>query len=108
MGETARPSPVRVLKALPDLPELLATANFRELRHCEVRLVPSPMDENFSGSCTVTSRNSLIHNGATTVTKSASFDAEGAPPCCCRVLTAVSERLLVTVNFREFQFHALR
>jgi hypothetical protein len=30
MGETARPAPVRVLKALPDLPELLATANFAE------------------------------------------------------------------------------
>jgi hypothetical protein len=30
MGETARPSPVRVLKALLDLPELLATANFYE------------------------------------------------------------------------------
>src|SRR5215203_3313098 len=40
MGETAQPSPVRVLKALPDLPELLATANFRELRFGEVRRIP--------------------------------------------------------------------
>ena len=39
MGETARPSPVRVLKALPDLPELLAIANFRELRKDEVRRI---------------------------------------------------------------------
>jgi hypothetical protein len=39
MGETARPSPVRILKALPDLPELLATANFRELRKDEVRRI---------------------------------------------------------------------
>jgi len=66
------------------------------------------MGENFSGSCIVTSRNSLIHNGATTATKSERFDAEGVPPCCCRVLTAASERVLATVNFGEFFFHALR
>jgi len=66
------------------------------------------MDENFSGNCIVTSRNSLILNGATTATKSESFDAKGVPPCCCRVLTAASERLLATVNFAEFLFfHAL-
>jgi hypothetical protein len=65
------------------------------------------MDENFSGNCIVTSRNSLILNGATTATKSESFDAKGVPPCCCRVLTAASERLLATVNFAEFPFHAL-
>src|SRR5215208_73401 len=62
----------------------------------------------FSGSCVVTSRNSLIHNGATPATKSGRFDAEGVPPCCCRVLSAASERLLATLNFREFLFHAVR
>jgi hypothetical protein len=34
---------------------------------------PTPMGENFSGSCIVTSRNSLIHIGATTATKSGRF-----------------------------------
>jgi hypothetical protein len=62
------------------------------------------MGENFSGSCIVTSRDSLIRNGATTATKSERFDAEGVPACCCRVLTAASERLLATVNFGEFLF----
>src|ERR687890_1937910 len=42
MGGTARPSPVRVLKALLDLPELLATANFLKLRKGEVRRIPIP------------------------------------------------------------------
>jgi hypothetical protein len=63
--------------------------------------------QDFSGSHTVTSRNPLIQNGATTATKSKSFDAEGVPPCSRRVLTAASERLLATVNFREFYFHAV-
>jgi hypothetical protein len=63
------------------------------------------MGENFSGSCIVTSRNFLIHIGATVATKSERFDAEGVPPCCCRVLTAASERLLATANFAEFRFY---
>jgi len=58
----------------------------------------------FSGSCDVTSCNSLIHIGATTATKSERFDAEGVPPCCCRVLSAASERLLATLNFGEYLF----
>jgi hypothetical protein len=67
-------------------------------------LSPGPRGENFSGSCIVTSRNPLIHDGATTATKSERFDAEGVPPCCGRALTAASERLLATVNFRESDF----
>jgi hypothetical protein len=51
--------------------------NFRESRICDIRLVPSPMGENFSGSCIVTSRNPLIHIGATTATKSERFGAGG-------------------------------
>src|SRR5215212_12056737 len=43
--------------------------NFLESRICELRLVPTPMGENFSGSSIVTSRNYLIHIGATTATK---------------------------------------
>jgi len=66
------------------------------------------MGENFSGSCIVTSRNSLIHLGATTATNSERFDVEGVLPCCCQVLTAASQRLLATVNFGEFFFYALR
>jgi hypothetical protein len=78
--------------------------NFGELHKGEVRLSPGPMGEDFSGSRTVTSRNPLIHNGATTATKSERFEAEGVSPCCCRALSAASERLLATVNFREFLF----
>jgi hypothetical protein len=48
----------------------------------EVRLIPAPMGEDFSGSCTVTSRNPLIQIGATNGTKSERFDAKGVPPCC--------------------------
>src|SRR5215211_9447816 len=66
------------------------------------------LQADFSGSWDVTSRNSLIHIGATTATKLERFDAEGVPACCCRVLTAASERLLATVNFAEFLFHAIR
>jgi hypothetical protein len=57
--------------------------------------------------CIVTSRNSLIHNGATTATKSERFGAEWMPPCCCRALTAASERLLATANFVEFLFYVV-
>src|ERR671910_595800 len=52
-------------------------SNFLELRHGEARLVPGPMGQDFSGSCTVTRRNPLIHNGATTATKSGRFDPQG-------------------------------
>src|SRR5688572_1567528 len=52
-------------------------ANFVETRICELRLVPSPMGENFSGSRTVTSRNPLIHIDTTTATKSPRFGAGG-------------------------------
>src|SRR5215208_1187785 len=51
--------------------------NFAETRICEVRLVPSPMGGNFSGSCIVTNRNPLIHIGATTATRSERFGAGG-------------------------------
>src|SRR5215212_9662107 len=44
------------------------TPNFGKLRACEVRLCPAPMGEKFSGSWSVTSRNPLIHNGATNAT----------------------------------------
>jgi hypothetical protein len=50
----------------------------------EVRASPGLVSRDFSGSCIVTSRNSLIHNGATTATKSERFDAEGVLPCCSR------------------------
>src|SRR5215210_8693035 len=56
---------------------LQSVANFGELCHGEVRLSPGPVGEDFSGSCTVTSRNPLIHNGATNSTKSPRFDVKG-------------------------------
>jgi hypothetical protein len=62
------------------------------------------MGQDFSGSCTVTSRNPLILNGATKGTNSPRFDAEGVPPCRCRVLAAAPDGALVTVNFGEFFF----
>ena len=40
-------------------------------------LLAALLGEHFSGSCTVTSRNSLIHNGATNGTKSERFDHKG-------------------------------
>jgi hypothetical protein len=51
--------------------------NLLELRQCEVHLSPAPMGEHFLGSCTVASRISLIHNGATNGTKSGRFEHEG-------------------------------
>jgi hypothetical protein len=94
-----------VLAAAPE--GVLASVNFLEPRHGEVRLSLGPMDENFSGSCIVTSRNFLIHNGATTATKSERFGAEGVLPWCSRVLGDVPNELLATANFGEFLFYAL-
>jgi hypothetical protein len=51
--------------------------NFAETRLGEVRLVPGRIGENFSGSYIVTSRNPLIHIGATTATNSERFGAGG-------------------------------
>src|SRR5215203_4868859 len=91
-------------------------ANFLELRYGEVRLVPSPMGENFSGSCTVTSRNPLIHIGATPATKSECFDPKGVQQGLLSWGWRCVEESLATANFREFflcevrriPFHALR
>jgi hypothetical protein len=68
-------------------------ANFGEPRQGEVRLSAGPMGEDFSGSCTVTSRNPLIHIGATNGTKSERFDAKG-------VLHAVLECLAMRLMGR--------
>ena len=48
-----------------------------------------PMGQDFSGSCSVTSRNPLIQVGATNGTKSERFDAKGVLSCCSRVLSDV-------------------
>jgi hypothetical protein len=68
-------------------------ANFGEPRQGEVRLSAGPRGEDFSGSCTVTSRNPLIHIGATNGTKSERFDAKG-------VLHAVLECLAMRLMGR--------
>ena len=87
---------------------LQSVANFGELCHGEVRLSPGPVGEDFSGSCTVTSRNPLIQIGATNGTKTERFDAKGVPPCCSRVLGDAPDGPFATLNFREFHFfHAL-
>jgi hypothetical protein len=84
-------------------------AEFRELRKREVRLSPDPMGQDFSGSCTVTSRNPLIQIGATNGTKSERFDAKGVPSCCSGVLGDALEGPFATVKFGEFYFfYALR
>jgi hypothetical protein len=67
------------------------------------------MGEDFSGSCTVTSRNPLIQIGATNGTKSERFDAKGVPSCCSRGLGDAPDGPFATVNFAEFLFfHVVR
>jgi len=82
--------------------------NFGELRHGEVRWVPGPMGENFSGSCTVTSRNLLIHIGATTATKSGCFDPKGVHQGLLSGGWRCVEESLATANFVEFGFSEVR
>src|SRR5215212_2214444 len=65
------------------------------------------MNEDFSGSCAVASRNSLLHNGATNATWSWRLDAEGVPPGRRGVLGAVLEGSLATANFGELLFQRL-
>ena len=55
-------------------------ANFVERRQREVRLCPGPMGGDFSGSSTVASRNTLLHDGATNATWSGHFYPEAVPP----------------------------
>ena len=62
------------------------------------------MGEDFSGSCAVTSRNPLIHNGATNATWSGRFGSEVVPPCRSGLLTAAVDGLLATANFGELTF----
>ena len=52
-------------------------ANFGERRRSEVRLSPGPRDEDFSGSCDVASRNPLIHEDATNVSRPRKAAPEG-------------------------------
>jgi hypothetical protein len=86
----------------------LLLANFLELRQGEVRLSPGPIGEHFSGSCTVTSRNSLIHNGATNGTKSGSFDPKGEQQGLLSRVCRCVEEPFATANFREFVFSEVR
>src|SRR5215212_91929 len=79
--------------------------NFLELRACEVRLCPGPMGEKFSGSWSVTSRNPLIHNGATNATWSGHFYPEAVPPCRSGVLAVELGGSLATPNFREHLYY---
>jgi hypothetical protein len=67
-------------------------------------LVPGPMGENFSGSCTVTRRNRLIHIGATTATKSGRFDPQGVQQRLLSGGWRYVEDSLATANFGEFYF----
>jgi hypothetical protein len=67
-------------------------------------LVPAPMGENFSGSCIVTSRNSLIHIGATTTTKLWCFDPKGVQQSLSSGACRRVEEWLATANFGKFLF----
>jgi hypothetical protein len=62
------------------------------------------LQADFSGSWDVTSRNPLIHNGATTATKLERFDVEGVPRDLWSRAAAVPDGPFATVNFREFLF----
>ena len=70
--------------------------------------VDPPPGERFSGSCTVTSRNSLIHNGATNGTKAGRFDPKGVQQGLLSRACRCVEEPLATVNFAEFLFHDVR
>jgi hypothetical protein len=65
------------------------------------------MRQDFSGNCTVTSRNPLIHDGATNPTRSGPKRPEVVPPCRSRVFGDELSGSLATPNFREFFFYAL-
>src|SRR5829696_4736730 len=60
------------------------------------------MGRDFSGSCTVTSRNSLLHKGATKSTYSERLDPEVVSECRRRELAAVIDGTLATANFGEY------
>jgi hypothetical protein len=62
------------------------------------------MGQDFSGSYTVTSRNPLLHDGATNATWSPRFEANGATPYRYRVVGAALDGSLATANFRELPF----
>ena len=59
---------------------------------------------NFSGSCTVTSRNPLIHNGAPNGTKSERFDVKGVQQDLLSRGCRCVEESLATVYFGECLF----
>jgi hypothetical protein len=90
--------------------ELRAMLNmdFRELCRGEVRSSPGPKSQDFSGSCTVASRNHLIHSGATTATKSGRFDPKGVQHGLLSRAWRCVDEPFATANFGEFVFHALR
>jgi hypothetical protein len=75
---------------------------------CAVRLGPAPMGEYFSGSSAVTSRNSLLHDGATNATRSRRFRPRRGAAIPLSRSRSPSDRALATPNFRELFFHALR
>jgi hypothetical protein len=63
-----------------------------------------PMGGVFSGSCVVTSRNPLIHDGATNATWLGRFDPKTVPPYRSGALAAELGGTLATANFRECLF----
>jgi len=67
-------------------------------------LSSGPTVQDFSGSSAVTSRNSLIHNGATNATWLPRFDAEGIKMRRSGALFSALDGVLATLNFREFLF----
>jgi hypothetical protein len=79
-----------------------------ERRKGEIRLNSGLRVLDFSGSSTVTSRNCLLHKGATNSTRSPRFDAEVLTPCRSGVLLAPFDGTLATANFRELLLCTIR
>jgi hypothetical protein len=84
--------------------ELRRTPIRRSSRCREIPHRAGPMGQDFSGSCAVTSRNPLIHNGATNGTKSGRFDPKGEQQALLSKARGCVEEPFATVNFREFLF----
>lgn len=63
-------------------------ANYLDFCQREVRSSLGPTGEDFSGSGAVTSRNSLLRDGATKATQLSRFGAEGVATCRPGVLAA--------------------
>jgi hypothetical protein len=82
--------------------------NFALAGSSKFGLAPDPFGQDFSGSRAVTSRNRLLHDGATNATWSLWLDTEVVPPSPSGVPGAEIGRSLATANFGELSFYEVR